>query len=72
MGGKVIVIDIVVGSSSKEMLETQLLVDMLMLVCTRGRQRDENDWSTIFTKAGFSDYKIIKKLGPRGVIEVYP
>ena len=72
MGGKVIVIDIVVGSSSKEMLETQLLVDMLMLVCTRGRQRHENDWSTIFTKAGFSDYKIIKKLGPRGVIEVYP
>ncbi|VAH87113.1 unnamed protein product [Triticum turgidum subsp. durum] len=72
MGGKVIVIDIVVGSSSKEMLETQLLVDMLMLVCTRGRQRDENDWSTIFTKAGFSDYKIFKKLGPRGVIEVYP
>ncbi|XP_047091615.1 probable O-methyltransferase 2 [Lolium rigidum] len=72
MGGKVIVIDIVVGSASGTMLETQMLMDMLMLVCTRGKQRDENDWAAIFTKAGFSDYKIINKLGVRGVIEVYP
>jgi hypothetical protein len=72
LGGKLIIIDIVVDPSSGEMLETQLLMDVLMLVCTRGRQRDENDWSAIFAKAGFSDYKIIKKLGARGVIEVYP
>uniref|UniRef100_A0ACD6A340 Uncharacterized protein n=1 Tax=Avena sativa TaxID=4498 RepID=A0ACD6A340_AVESA len=72
-GGKLIIIDIVVDpSSSGPMLETQLLMDVLMLTCTRGRQRDENDWSSIFTKAGFNDYKIIKKLGARGVIEVYP
>uniref|UniRef100_A0ACD5W8P0 Uncharacterized protein n=1 Tax=Avena sativa TaxID=4498 RepID=A0ACD5W8P0_AVESA len=72
-GGKLIIIDIVVDpSSSGPMLETQLLMDVLMLTCTRGRQRDENDWSSIFTKAGFSDYKIIKMLGARGVIEVYP
>ncbi|KAM0826167.1 hypothetical protein ACQ4PT_069059 [Festuca glaucescens] len=71
-GGKLIIIDIVVDPSSGEMLETQLLMDVLMLVCTRGRQRDENDWSSIFTKAGFSDYKIVKKLGARGIIEVYP
>lgn len=70
-GGKVIIIDIVVDPSSP-MLETQLIMDVLMMVCTRGRQRDENDWSTIFAKAGFSDYKIFKKLGARGIIEVYP
>lgn len=70
-GGKVIIIDIVVDPS-EPMLETQLLMDVGMMVCARGRQRDENDWSTIFTKAGFSDYKIVKKLGARGIIEVYP
>jgi hypothetical protein len=68
-----IIIEIVVDHpTSAEMLETQLLMDVLMLTCTRGRQRDENDWSSIFTKAGFSDYKIVKMLGARGVIEVYP
>ncbi|CAL5038909.1 unnamed protein product [Urochloa decumbens] len=46
--------------------------DMLMMVNTKGRQRSEDDWREIFTKAGFSDYKIAKKIGARGVIEVYP
>jgi hypothetical protein len=54
------------------MYEAQLLMDMLMMVNSRGRQRSENDWRRIFTKAGFSDYKIVKKIGARGVIEVYP
>ncbi|KAM3197979.1 hypothetical protein ACQJBY_073212 [Aegilops geniculata] len=72
VGGKVIIMDIVVDSSSGPIFETQMLMDMVMMVCTRGRQRDENDWSAIFMKAGFSDYKIFKKLGARGVIEAYP
>lgn len=71
-GGKIIIIDIVVGSSSGTMLEAQLLMDMAMMVNTRGRQRDENDWRSIIMEAGFSDYKIVKKLGARGVFEVYP
>lgn len=71
-GGKVIIIDIVVGSTSKEMLEIELLMDMLMLAVTNGQQRDENEWCEIFMKAGFSGYKIVKKLGPRGIFEVYP
>ncbi|XP_020199772.1 daphnetin O-methyltransferase 1 [Aegilops tauschii subsp. strangulata] len=71
-GGKVIIIDIVVGPSlGPVMFEAQLLMDMLMLVNTRGRQRTENDWRELFMEAGFSDYKIVKKLGARGVFEVY-
>uniref|UniRef100_J3MKX8 O-methyltransferase domain-containing protein n=1 Tax=Oryza brachyantha TaxID=4533 RepID=J3MKX8_ORYBR len=70
-GGKVIIIDVVIGSStSGPILETQLLLDMIMLVNFQGRQRDENDWSHIFKKAGFSEYKIVKKLGARCVFEV--
>jgi hypothetical protein len=72
-GGKVIIIEILLGPyMGPIMYEAQLLMDMLMMVNTRGRQRSENDWRQIFTKAGFSDYKIIKKVGARGVIEVYP
>jgi hypothetical protein len=72
-GGKVIIIEIVVDPSvGPIMYEAQLLMDMLMMVNIRGRQRDENDWREIFMKAGFSDYKIVKKIGARGVIEVYP
>nr|Q84XW5.1 RecName: Full=Daphnetin O-methyltransferase 1; Short=ScOMT1 [Secale cereale]AAO23335.1 O-methyltransferase [Secale cereale] len=71
-GGKVIVIDIVVAPSlGQVMFKEQTLMDILMLVFTRGRQRSENNWHELFTKAGFSDYKIVKKLGARGVIEVY-
>ncbi|TVU26088.1 hypothetical protein EJB05_28617, partial [Eragrostis curvula] len=72
-GGKVIIIEIVLSPSmSHIMFEAQLLMDMLMMVNTRGRQRDENDLREIFTKAGFSDYKIVKKIGARSIIEVYP
>ncbi|KAL6660603.1 hypothetical protein ACP70R_001638 [Stipagrostis hirtigluma subsp. patula] len=72
-GGKVIVIDIVLGPSMGPiMYEAQLLMDMLFMVNTRGKQRDENDWREIFVKAGFTDYEIVKKLGARGIIEVYP
>ncbi|KAF0897331.1 hypothetical protein E2562_036256 [Oryza meyeriana var. granulata] len=72
-GGKAIVIDILVGPSlGPVMFEAQLMMDMLMMVNTRGRQRDEKDWHDLFMKAGFSDYKIVKKLGARAVFEVYP
>uniref|UniRef100_A0A0E0ME43 O-methyltransferase domain-containing protein n=1 Tax=Oryza punctata TaxID=4537 RepID=A0A0E0ME43_ORYPU len=72
-GGKVIVIDILIGPSlGPAMLETQLLMDMAMMVNTRGRQRDESEWRDLFFRAGFSDYKIAKKLGARAVFEVYP
>ncbi|CAM0145536.1 unnamed protein product [Urochloa decumbens] len=72
-GGKVLVGDIVIiGSSPGPMLETQLLMDIAMLTVSKGRQRDENDWHEIFMKAGFSDYKLVKQFGARGVFEVYP
>uniref|UniRef100_A0A0E0MEW3 O-methyltransferase domain-containing protein n=1 Tax=Oryza punctata TaxID=4537 RepID=A0A0E0MEW3_ORYPU len=71
-GGKVIIKDVVVGTSSGQMLEAELLMDMAMMVMTSGRERDEQEWREIFTNAGFSSYKIMNKLGARCVIEVYP
>lgn len=72
-GGKVIIIEVLVNPSLGPIIfETQLLFDMVMMVNTRGRQRDEKDWRKLFMKAGFSEYKIVKKLGARAVMEVYP
>ncbi|CAL4906807.1 unnamed protein product [Urochloa decumbens] len=71
-GGKVIIGDIVIDYFPGPMLETHLLMDVAMMTMTKGRQRDEKEWREIFMKAGFSDYKLKKKFGARGVFEVYP
>lgn len=70
-GGKVIIGDIMIDHSGP-MLETQLLMDIGMMTMTKGRQHDEKEWRQLFTKAGFSEYKILKEFGPRVAFEVYP
>ena len=72
-GGKVIIIDMVVGSGSSDakQLETQVLYDLLIMGIN-GVERDEQEWKKIFFEAGFKDYKIMPILGVRSVIELYP
>ncbi|PNT63684.1 hypothetical protein BRADI_4g20020v3 [Brachypodium distachyon] len=75
-GGKVIVVEVVLGASSPccagPMHEAELLMDMAMMCMTTGHEREEHEWRSIFVAAGFSDYKINKALGVQCVIEVYP
>ncbi|KAJ1695299.1 hypothetical protein LUZ63_011997 [Rhynchospora breviuscula] len=72
-GGKVIVLEAVVGLTSPMISEEpQLLFDMLMLMVTEGEERDENVWKYLFTEAGFSSYKIVCTIGFSSIIEVYP
>jgi hypothetical protein len=68
-GGKVIILDIMVGAGSS--LETQVLFD-LFIMFINGAERDEQEWKNILFEAGFSDYKIIPVLGVRSIIEAYP
>ncbi|KAL6641777.1 hypothetical protein ACP70R_019958 [Stipagrostis hirtigluma subsp. patula] len=70
--GKVIIIDIVVGSASKQIYEAQLLMDLNMMVAMDGKEREEENWSKMFAEAGFTRYKINPILGGRSLIEVYP
>ncbi|KAK4424700.1 putative O-methyltransferase 3 [Sesamum alatum] len=67
--GKVIIIEMVVDNN--ESLETQLLLDMLMMTLARGRERKEKEWAKLFSDAGFSGYMIYPLLGLRSIIEVY-
>ncbi|KAK8992065.1 hypothetical protein V6N11_044957 [Hibiscus sabdariffa] len=75
---KVMIVDMVVMENEKvneensKSLETQLFLDMLMMVVLTGRERREEEWAKLFCEAGFSDYKIIPILGLRSLIEVYP
>ncbi|KAF3324332.1 Trans-resveratrol di-O-methyltransferase [Carex littledalei] len=72
-GGKVIVLEAVVGLTSQMISdESQLLFDMLMLTVTGGEERDENEWKKLFKEAGFGSYKINHTVGFMSVIEIYP
>ncbi|KAL6655787.1 hypothetical protein ACP70R_006613 [Stipagrostis hirtigluma subsp. patula] len=72
-GGKVIIIDMVVGALPLDTKhkEIQTLFDLYMML-VNGIERDEEEWKKIFIEAGFSDYKVTPVLGTRSIIEVYP
>ena len=73
-GGKLIIIDMIIENNevNKESTETQLYFDMLMMVATSGKERNQMEWEKLFLAAGFSDYKITPLFGLRSLIEVYP
>ncbi|CAN6166053.1 unnamed protein product [Urochloa humidicola] len=73
-GGKLIIIEVVVGSSPSRANchETQLLFDLFISTMVQGRERDEKEWSKLFKEAGFSHYKVTSVLDIRSVIEVFP
>ncbi|XP_073125067.1 trans-resveratrol di-O-methyltransferase-like [Henckelia pumila] len=72
-GGKVIVIDMVLGYNEDDtMKEDQLFQDMIMMVYLNGKERSEKEWEKLFLDAGFSGYKITPTLGVRSIIEVFP
>ncbi|PUZ44434.1 hypothetical protein GQ55_8G097400 [Panicum hallii var. hallii] len=72
-GGKVIIVDAVVGAgcSTPKHRETQILYDLFIMVAN-GIERDEQEWRNIIFEAGFTHYKIIPVLGIRSFIDVYP
>lgn len=72
-GGKVIIIDLVVGNATsyQKSRRTEMYVDVMMMVLCDGVERGEEEWRNVFMEAGFTDYKITP-VGLRSVIEVYP
>ncbi|GLT41060.1 hypothetical protein SLA2020_151500 [Shorea laevis] len=71
--GKMIIIDMVrMNRGEEELIETQLLVDMVMMVVVTGKERNAEERSKLFSEDGFSGFKILPILGLRSPIEVYP
>ena len=60
-GGRVIIIDLVMGlnSSYQNSSTTQLYFNMMMMTTCGGAGRGEQEWREIFNDAGFKNYKIV-------------
>ncbi|KAH6764048.1 hypothetical protein C2S51_015297 [Perilla frutescens var. frutescens] len=73
-GGKVIIVEIILGDQieDEKATQTQLFFDVLMMVGVKGKQRSEKEWGQLFSAAGFKHYKLTPALGLRSVIEVFP
>ncbi|KAK3119984.1 hypothetical protein QOZ80_9AG0679030 [Eleusine coracana subsp. coracana] len=72
-GGKLIIINMVIGAGPSDMKHTEMqAIFDLYIMFINGTERNEQEWKKIFLEAGFSDYKIIPVLGVRSIIEVYP
>ncbi|KNA22992.1 hypothetical protein SOVF_028820 [Spinacia oleracea] len=73
-GGKLLIIEMVVGISSDNVnhSQSQFLMDMQMVSVLGAKERTEQQWKHLFINSGFGDYKILPILGSRSVIEVYP
>ncbi|CAN6289275.1 unnamed protein product [Urochloa humidicola] len=72
-GGKIVIIDMVVGYGPQDIKqkEAQVFFDFYIM-SIGGAERDEQEWKDIFSRAGFTDYKIVSVLGVMSIIELYP
>ncbi|CAN6284540.1 unnamed protein product [Urochloa humidicola] len=72
-GGKIVIIDMVVGYGPQDIKqkEAQVFFDFYIMTIG-GAERDEQEWKDIFSRAGFTDYKIVSVLGVMSIIELYP
>ena len=62
-GGKVIILDMVMGGQSSNIKHKDTVLFDLFIMFVNGVKRDEQEWKKIIYEAGFSDYKIIPVLG---------
>ncbi|KAK7372194.1 hypothetical protein VNO80_05566 [Phaseolus coccineus] len=72
--GKVIIIEAVMDDEKRddELVETQLVFDITMMVFLNGKERNKKEWVNLISSVGFSECKITPILGLRSLIEIYP
>ncbi|CAI0375605.1 unnamed protein product [Linum tenue] len=69
--GKVMIADHVLGHESFND-SSSLVFDLVNMACLEGHFRTEEQWSKLFSDAGFTNYTIIPVGGLRVLIQVYP
>ncbi|CAN1308586.1 Xanthohumol 4-O-methyltransferase [Linum perenne] len=71
--GKLIIVDMVIDPAGNSAFDDAgLVVDLLMMVQTSGRERTESEWKKILNEGGFPAYKVIKISSLSSIIEAYP
>ncbi|GMP54441.1 hypothetical protein CsSME_00019615 [Camellia sinensis var. sinensis] len=71
--GKVIIIDVVLNPEGDGMFDdTGLVLDLLMIAHTGGKERTELEWKKVLEEGGFPRYNIIKIAAFPSIIEAFP
>lgn len=73
-GGKVLIVEAVISEGVEEpgLRDIRLMLDMVMIAHTKGKERTEAEWKSIITGAGFSRYNIRPIRALQSVIEAFP
>lgn len=73
-GGKVIIVEAVISEEVEEagLRDIRLMLDMLMIAHTKGKERTEAEWKKIIADAGFRRYTITPIHALQSVIEAFP
>ncbi|XP_048321692.2 desmethylxanthohumol 6'-O-methyltransferase-like [Ziziphus jujuba] len=71
--GKVIIVDIVLDEEDDNIFkESQIMIDITLMIFTTGKERTEVQWKKLLEEGGFPRYKIIKLPARECIIEAYP
>ncbi|XP_015866530.3 desmethylxanthohumol 6'-O-methyltransferase-like [Ziziphus jujuba] len=71
--GKLIIVDNVLELESDYVFkESHVLLDLIMMVITSGKERTEAEWKKLLEEGGFPRYKIFKIPATECIIEAYP
>jgi hypothetical protein len=71
--GKIIIVDAVLELQDNNIFEEpQITLDLVMMMCTSGKERTEVEWKRLLEEGGFPRYTIIKIQARQCIIEAYP
>ncbi|CAI9088315.1 OLC1v1022618C1 [Oldenlandia corymbosa var. corymbosa] len=71
--GKVFIVDVVLNPDGDEVFgNSALVLDLVMITHTFGKERTESEWKTLLEKGGFPRYKVTKIPSLYSIIEAYP
>ncbi|KAL5999517.1 hypothetical protein ACLOJK_037802 [Asimina triloba] len=75
VGGKVIIMDIIMDSDDDDdddLVRSKICLDIDMLLTSGGKERTADEWEMLISKAGFSSHEIIPIQAIQSVIVAYP
>lgn len=69
-----LIVEAVISEGVEEpgLRDIRLMLDMVMIAHTKGKERTEAEWKSIITGAGFSRYNIRPIRALQSVIEAFP
>ncbi|ERN19695.1 (RS)-norcoclaurine 6-O-methyltransferase [Amborella trichopoda] len=71
--GKVIIVDVVLKEEEEHVFRhARMGLDMVMMVQTGGKERDEGEWAKLLHDAGFKKYEVVPIMAVYSIIVAFP